>query len=166
MIFRCILPDWAKEENQSLPKVQEGEFSPERIEELNKQGYNIYWLPNSPTEYVPGHNVDGADIDHFDFVFIDMDLKEHKHESKEAFIDLVLEEGMLNPTLITDSGNGIHVYWAVSDLGGLDFLRLQRRLCRRYVTDEAVSKIYQLMRFPGTMNTKVKDDLKLCQTIY
>jgi len=94
-----------------------------------------------------------------------MDLKEGKWESKEKFIQ-ILYKFILKPSLIVDSGNGIHAYWDVQDLDAISFLRLQRRLCRTFQTDEAVSKIYQLMRLPGTVNTKKEDDLKVCEIVY
>ena len=164
MIIRAILPEWAAQQNPSLPKVKEGQFSSEEISSLNAQGYNIYFLPNHPSQYTPGVTVDGSHIDRFEYVFVDMDLKEGVYKSKDDFIQEVgfFEE----PTMINDSGNGIHVYWKVSDLDAKSFLSLQRRLCRHLKTDEAVSKIYQLMRLPGTNNTKVQGQLKECKTIY
>lgn len=164
MIIRAILPDWAKQENPSLKKVQEGDYDNEKIENLNYLYYNIYFLPNYPSLYDPGKTVDGTAIDVFDYVFVDMDLKDGFYTSKEQFIAL-LENFSLKPTRIVDSGNGIHAYWKISDLNGKNYLRLQRRLLRLFHTDESVATIYQLMRLPGTVNTKKKDDLKLCTII-
>jgi hypothetical protein len=94
-----------------------------------------------------------------------MDLKEGKHQSKDSFLEIVDSCG-ITPTYVSDSGHGIHVYWAVSDLDAMSFLKLQRRLCRKYNTDEAVSKIYQLMRVPGTVNTKNKDHPVPCVDLH
>lgn len=159
MVYRCILPAWG---SPDLKKVVEGELLDERIKELNSSGYNIYFLPNYPSSYDPAVTVDGSHIDTFNFVFVDMDLKEGKHSSKESFISLLEQCPELKPSYIVDSGNGIHAYWQVSDLDAMSFLRLQRRLVRKFNTDEAVAKIYQLMRLPGTLNTKVRDSLKPC----
>ena len=165
MVYRCILPDWAAKERPDLRRVVEGEFTHERLKELNSQGYNCYFLPNYPSVYDSNTTVDGSSIDTFNFVFCDMDLKEGKHQSKDSFLEIVDSCG-ITPTYVSDSGHGIHVYWAVSDLDAMSFLKLQRRLCRKYNTDEAVSKIYQLMRVPGTVNTKNKDHLVPCVDLH
>lgn len=164
MIYRCILPSWASESSPHLRKVQEGEFNPEQILELNSQYYNIYFLPNYPSHYEPGVTVDGSQIDTFEYVFVDFDLKEGKWANKQDFLSY-LHEFLLKPSVVTDSGNGIHAYWQVKDLDAMSFLKLQRRLTRHFITDEAVAKIYQLMRVPGTINTKNPDDLKLCEVL-
>lgn len=89
-----------------------------------------------------------------------MDLKDGKY-TKENFVSSL----DIQPTYIIDSGNGVHAYWQVEDLNAENFLRLQRRLCRKYKTDEAVCKIYQLMRVPDTYNTKEEGNPKLCEQI-
>lgn len=165
MIYRCILPDWAKSENPTLAKVLEGPFTEAEIKSYNDIGYNIYYLPNHPSKPPLRDFVDGSDIDTFEYVFIDMDLKEKEYENKDAFIHSLSSFSLL-PTSIVDSGNGIHVYWKITDLDAMSFLKLQRRLYRQFKTDPAVSKIYQLMRVPGTVNTKDFEDLKFCECIY
>lgn len=121
----------------------------------------MYWLPNSISSYDPGIVAEGSQVDQFNYVFVDMDLKEGKYKNKQEFIDMVLEFGM-EPTHIVDSGNGVHVYWQLSDLDAMSYLRLQRRLIRCFHTDEAVCKLFQLMRAPDTMNTKEKSNFKTC----
>ena len=164
MIYRCILPGWAKESHPHFPFVREGEFTDDQLRGLNSQGYNCYYLPNYPKVYDPATTVDGTHIDTFTCVFVDMDLKSGEYQTKSDFLAAVGETG-LTPSRVVDSGNGTHVYWNVSDLDAQSYLRLQRRLCRLLKTDEAVSKIYQLMRVPGTWNTKVSEDFKLCETL-
>ena len=160
MIYRCIAPNWAN----LTPKVIEGEYTNEQIETHNTNGYNIYYLPNFPANYDISRPVDGTDIDTFEWVFVDFDLKSKTYASKEDFVTTVKCYPLL-PTKIIDSGNGIHVYWRVTDLDVMSYLKLQRRLMRLFNTDEAVTKIFQLMRLPGTVNTKDPDDLKLCTLI-
>lgn len=165
MVYRLILPEWAKIKDNSLKRVIEGEFSAEKLIDFNNLGYNVYYLPNYPSVYNPNEIVEGSHIDVFEYLYVDMDLKEKKHSSKDEFIEFVGTIG-LEPSKIVDSGNGVHVYWRVTDLDALTFLKLQRRLIRLYNTDEAVAKIYQLMRLPGTLNTKDPSELKYCQLIY
>lgn len=166
MLYRCIAPQWLMDESPDSRRVYEGEFSQERIEELNALGYNIYFLPNYPKEYVPGTTVSGSQIDTFDFVFCDMDLKDKKYPGKLEFIQHILKFDDLTPTYAVDSGGGVHLYWQVADLDAMSYLKLQRRLIRKFDTDEAVGQIYQLMRAPGTVNTKLKDEPRLCDYMF
>lgn len=151
MIFRCILSPWAQDGRKK--SVVEGEFTDEYLHDLNRQGYSIYFFPNPPSIYNGDRPVRGSDIDNFYYVFVDMDLKSKYYESKDQFLK-ALECFKLEPSFIVDSGNGVHAYWGVNDLDALSFLRLQRRLCRYFTTDEAVSKICQIMRAPGFLNVK------------
>jgi len=167
VIYRCILPDWAVKQFPERRKVVEGEFSDERLKALNDEGYNIYFLPNYPSTYESSKPVDGLDIDVFDFVFVDFDMKSGVYESKDAFVTaLKTSLWVPMPTFIVDSGNGVHAYWNISDLDAMSFLKLNRRLCRIFNTDEAVSKIYQLMRVPGTINTKHEGRPVPCDYLY
>jgi KaiC/GvpD/RAD55 family RecA-like ATPase len=162
-LVRMILPPWAVA--QGKRRVIEGLFTDEQISDFNASGYSIFYLPNYPSRYEKGTTVDGTHIDRFEWVFVDMDLKEGQFESKDDFI-ATLADFSLTPTKVVDSGNGVHVYWKVSDLDAMSFLRLQRRLCRRLNTDEAVGKLYQLMRLPGTINTKRQDNQVPCELLF
>lgn len=164
MIYRCIAPTWLKDESSNIPATLEGEFTEEQIEQINKEGYNVYFFPNHPSTYDPNVSVNGSNIDQFNFVFVDMDLKDNQYNSADEFIERLNQFSLL-PTSIVKSGNGVHAYWLVKDLDAVGYLRLQRRLCRYFRTDEAVSKICQLMRVPYTYNTKAKDTRKLCEAI-
>lgn len=166
MVYRCILPNWAATKFPNLKKVVEGELSDEEIKRLNSLGYSIYFLPNFPSAYIPDTTVDGSHIDSFNFVFVDFDLKAGKYESKECFMQYLRQFTELLPTFIVDSGNGVHAYWQVDDLDAMSFLRLQRRLMRKFDTDDAVAKIYQLMRVPGTINTKHEAAQKSCEYLF
>src|SRR5271165_615518 len=146
MLYRLIPPAWLDK------PILEGEYTDAEISKLNKIGYNVYSFPNPPTgEYTTP--VNGSHITEFQYVFVDMDLKSKVYPDKETFIEIVAEIGIA-PSKVVDSGNGIHVYWKVDNLDAMSYLRFQRRLCRKFCTDEAVSKICQLMRVPNTLNTK------------
>lgn len=164
MLIRAIKAPWV--EDTTLPNVIEGDYDMDEALDINQLGYNTYELPNYPSVYTPGVVVDGTHIDTFKWVFVDFDLKSNTYKSKEAFIEALWANEALLPTRIVDSGGGVHAYWAVSDLDAKSCLRFQRRLCRLLKTDEAVSKIYQLMRLPGTTNVKLKDSPRICQIIF
>lgn len=156
---RLIAPKWLNE------KPIEGFLSEDEIVNYNSIGYNVFVWPNHPKRYPTGHPVKGSDIDKFNYVFVDYDSKSNVYTSKNAFIEEVVNSGLL-PTRINDSGNGIHIYWAVTDLDANSYLRLQRRLVRRFKTDEATCNLAQLMRLEGTLNTKNQDNYLLCETLY
>jgi len=162
MLIRAILPVWAIKKFPNLSRVVEGERNEQQIQELNSKNYNIYYLPNHPAIYDPSKIVDGQDIDVFHYVFVDLDMKHGAYTDKEAFLERLGEFALL-PSRIIDSGNGIHAYWRVTDLDAMSYLKLQRRLCRELNTDDAVAKIYQLMRVAGTYNTKEENNFKLCE---
>lgn len=164
MIIRAILPSWATQKFPDRRRVVEGELNETKIKKLNELFYNIYYLPNHPTNYDSTRNVEGSDIDTFKYVFVDMDLKEGKYPSKDAFYE-ALGYADIPPSRVVDSGNGVHVYWQVSDLDAMSYLKLQRRLMRKFNTDEAVGQIFQLMRLPGTVNTKHEDKMSLCEEL-
>jgi hypothetical protein len=139
-----IAPKWLMENEPSTKRVIEGMLSDDEIVELNVRGYNAYYFPNAPKQYVPGVSVDGSLIDDFRFVFVDMDLKDGHYPSKDAFLQALAKAP--EPTQVVDSGNGVHAYWQVSDLDAMSYLKLSRRLMRYLNTDEAVGQILQLMR--------------------
>lgn len=144
--------------------VLEGEFTNNEIAKYNTEDfYNVYTLPNHPAEYLGG-TVDGSLIDTFEWVFVDFDLKSGTYATKEEFLEALAL--FLTPTRVVDSGNGIHAYWKVQDLDAMSYLRLQRRLVRHLHTDPATCMIMQLMRLPNTLNTKDKNNLKLCETVF
>src|SRR5580698_837846 len=125
MVFRLIAPDWAK-----LPKkTLEGQFNDADLRALNEQGYNVYYFVNQPNSVEAGKPVDGSQITKFDWVFIDVDLKDKVYESKEECISII-QDLDLQPTQIVDSGNGIHSYWRVTNMDAMSYLRFQRRLMR------------------------------------
>lgn len=172
--YRLIKPDWAKrtlENGQPNPKfvqdindmknTHEGyNFTPEFIKQKNDEGYNCYFFPNHPSRDVYAEGVialAGKHIDTFNFLFVDMDLKDKIYENKEEFLKK-LADFPLKPTMVVNSGNGIHAYWSVTDLTRDSYVFGQLALLKYFRTDESVFTVLQLMRLPGTMNTKRHGD--------
>lgn len=167
--YRLVKPVWAQptlangEANPKFVKnfpgnnVVEGvDFTPEFLQEKNSLGYNVYFFPNRPSRDVYSEGVkhlNGRSIDVFEYVFVDMDLKDGVYETKQHFLDK-LAEFTLKPTFVVDSGNGVHAYWRVTDLNRADYVLLQFALLQHFQTDESVWTVLQLMRLPGYFNTK------------
>jgi KaiC/GvpD/RAD55 family RecA-like ATPase len=165
MIYALLPSPWLKEEDTNSMPIQ-GNYTTDQLLDYNARGYNIYWYPNySKLVTNPKSWFKDADIDTFEWVYVDMDLKEKKWNSKEHFLEFVVSQP-LTPTQIVDSGNGIHVYWKIEGLDAKSFLQINRKLARLYLSDLAVGKIKQLMRLPNTINTKDKQNPKLCSILF
>ncbi len=179
MFYRLTKPNWAKKklsngndnpdflEELSGPDVIEGCLSEEEVTDLNEFGYNSYFFPNHPSTNVYENEVrhlSGKHIDTFNCIFLDMDLKDQIYASKEAFLE-ELKGFELAPSLVVDSGNGIHAYWYMSDLTRETYIRAQFGLITRFKTDPSIWTVLQLMRVPGSLNTKRHKDYKRSETV-
>jgi len=167
--YRLIKPDWGKplldngKSNSSFfqeikgPDVLEGfNYSNEFLNEKNQQGYNIYFFPNHPSKdvYLDGiKHLSGKHIDTFNFIFVDMDLKDEVYASKEDFVEKLISFP-IKPTMVVNSGNGIHAYWKIENLTRDSYVIAQLALINYFKTDESVFTVLQLMRLPGCLNTK------------
>ncbi len=164
MLHVALPPDWLREQNPQVAPIQK-EMSENEILDLNERGFNLYYYPNYPSIVSNQGFVKAYEIDTFEWVFVDYDLKSGVYEDANEFIQL-LWAFPLKPTKIIDSGWGIHAYWRVTDLDAMSYLRLSRRLMRLFKTDEAVTQLKQLMRLPNTVNTKKPNNYKLCEHIF
>lgn len=169
MFYRLIKPDWAKplkangETNPEFVKEIQGpdvienyNLSPEFLSEKNNQGYNLYFFPNHPSRDVYSEGIkhlSGKHIDVFNFVFVDMDLKDEVYKTKEEFFD-VLSKFPVKPTMVVNSGNGVHAYWRINNLTRDTYVITQLALINHFKTDESIYTVLQLMRLPGFLNTK------------
>lgn len=177
--YRLIKPQWAQptlangEPNPKFvasidgPNTIEGIFTPEFLTKQNQLGYSIYFFPNRPSTdvYAAGvKHLSGKHIEVFNYVFIDMDLKDGKYASKEEFL-LKLNQFVLKPTMVVDSGNGIHAYWEINDLNRSSYVITQLALLNYFETDESVWTVLQLMRVPQYFNTKRHGDYVLAKIL-
>jgi hypothetical protein len=176
--YRLIKPDWAKptikkENNPEFvkevagPNVIEGCIKPQDVTELNKQGYNAYWFPNHPDTNVYENKVkylSGSMINVFNYVFVDMDLKDGVYKDKAHFLS-VLEAFPVKPTLTVSSGNGVHAYWRIENLTRDQYVITQMALINHFNTDPSVYTVLQLMRLPGSLNTKNPNEFKIANIV-
>lgn len=171
--YRLVKPIWAQPtlaNNEPNPKFIEAidgpntyegcGFTPEFLQQKNDQGYNIYFFPNHPSTdvYAAGTKyLNGRNIDVFNFVFVDMDLKDGKYTSKDDFLQK-LRTFPLKPSMVVDSGNGIHAYWRMTDLTRSMFVITSLGLIKHFQTDQSIWTVLQLMRVPEYNNTKRHKD--------
>lgn len=172
MFIRMIKPGWARpaldngNSNPEFKKEIEGpnviegcSFTDEFISSKNQEGYNVYFFPNHPSTdvYEKGvHALAGKHIDVFNYVFVDMDLKDKVYETTEDFLKKV-GSFPIKPTMTIKSGHGVHVYWKITDLTRDAYVFLQVGLLKHFKTDESIYTVLQLMRLPGSINTKQLD---------
>ena len=165
MFCRLIPPTWLKEQGT---RVEEGVFEENYIEKKNKEGFGAYWFPNHPSSNIYSKEkkyLSGKDIDTFNFLFVDMDLKDENWKSKAEFIN-ELSKFEIRPNKIVDSGNGVHAYWKIDDLKRCEYVRTQMKLIRYFKTDESIWTTLQLMRIPGSINTKNQQEFKPAEIVY
>jgi hypothetical protein len=180
--FRLLKPLWGQKSINVGGEVQnnpayveevkgqntlEGCFSDEVIAEKNTAGYNVYWFPNHPSSNIYSEEkkyLNGRDIDVFEWVFVDMDLKDKIYDTKEEFFEK-LSEFPHKPTLTVVSGNGVHAYWRIEDLTRELYLYLQLQLIQHFKTDDSIWTVLQLMRWPGSLNTKKHGEFKQTEEI-
>jgi hypothetical protein len=175
--YRLVKPVWAQptlangEPNPKFVEALDGPntyeaagYTQEFLQQKNAQGYNCYFFPNHPSTdvYAAGTKyLNGRNIDVFNYVFVDMDLKDGKYASKDDFLQK-LRGFPLKPSMVVDSGNGVHAYWRISDLDRSMYTITQLALIKHFQTDESIWTVLQLMRVPGLMNTKRHKDYVPC----
>lgn len=87
--------------------------------------------------------------------------------SKEDNADRLLKYKNV-PSYIVDSGNGLHAYWVLDEpCSDLDLIEgINRKLVQDFDGDSHSWNINRLLRLPGTVNRKDKDNPKDCSVIY
>lgn len=175
MIYTILPPPWLRDANASArPKQLNCDL--DTALRWNEAGYGLFYYPNGvsaeawnliPVNPKSGRKrfIQAPDIDKFEYVILDFDAKHGKYESVEAFIEVLLDF-KLTPTSIRKSGRGVHALWRVSDLDAMSYLRLTRRLAATYNTDPAVAMVKQLLRVPGSWNTKDPDNFLQCELFF
>lgn len=118
---------------------------------------NVYITPN--TIYVPFRRVEN--IRQFRALFLDFDnIGEDKHYVSYNIFELAAQDVIPMPTMIVDSGRGLHVYWRIKnapygalyswqEIEDMLYHRLKHLGADRQATDAT-----RLLRLPNTINSK------------
>ena len=139
----------------------------EIVEELHEQN-DVFIAPN--TMYIPKRRVEN--IRQFRSLFQDIDCSKLGFEKAETVYliwELYHEGKIPKPTMVTDSGRGIHLYWRIQNApyGALNtwqelqdyiYYNLKHLGADRQATDSA-----RVLRLPGTINSKNKFN---CEVLY
>lgn len=137
----------------------------EVVEEFNGES-NVFVTPN--TTYKPERGVNN--IRQFRALYIDIDGIEgdQLYVSYKIF-ELVELEKIPKPTMIVDSGRGLHVYWRIKNApyGALyTWQELEDMLyqnLKEYGADIKATDGARVLRLPGTINSKNNQE---CRIIY
>jgi hypothetical protein len=145
--FRSIKGGNVKDLNRHYNKHTEGV-----LQQLNKQGYEIYFVPNTG-----GYK--NQQITKFNCVFVDLDCG---RDSKGNYyeIDFVgeykeiklseLRDFVYHPSYIVETRNGLHAYWLLEDGVKLEqFKECELRLIDYFNGDKAVKNPARLLRVPS-----------------
>ncbi|MDK2800584.1 MAG: hypothetical protein PWQ70_2203 [Clostridiales bacterium] len=139
-----------------------------KLSELNKQGYNIYFVVN-------GGGTKKPEINKINAVFIDFDCG--RNENKNYYPLEVIKQYKINcldkikqfrykPSIIVETRNGLHVYWLVNKGATIDqFIECQLRLIQYFGSDAAVKTPERVMRVPGYYWTKDIENKFMCEVI-
>lgn len=128
----------------------------EMLERYNQNDFNIYAGTNprkapglSGDEHVKLARSIFADFDHIE----NGDL-----EPSEFILKKIKEAKLPKPTMLIDSGHGIHVYWLLEEpLVDLSQWKLiQQRLIVTLDSDKSIKNPERIMRLPGFWNVKKK----------
>ena len=137
------------------------------VEELHEQN-DVFVAPN--TMYIPRRRVEN--IRQFRSLFQDIDCENlglEKAETVYLIWELYYEGKIPKPTMVTDSGRGVHLYWRIQNApyGALNtwqelqdyiYYNLKHLGADRQATDSA-----RVLRLPGTINSKNQVN---CKVIY
>ena len=126
----------------------------------------VYVTPN--TTYIPFRRVEN--IRQFRALFLDFDnIEGDKVYVGHMILELADEGKIPRPTMITDSGRGIHVYWKIehAPYGALySWQEIEDMLYHRLKhlgADKQATDASRLLRLPNTINSK---NDKLCAVMY
>jgi putative DNA primase/helicase len=101
-------------------------------------------------------------------LFADFDFDGGSFSIPADALSRVSERGLPSPTIAVETGNGVHVWWRLSEpLTDLaKFTELQRRIAKRLGSDPKVIDPPRIMRLPGTFSNVEKsvDPTTGCRT--
>lgn len=123
--------------------------------QLNSGGNNIYFTPNEPHSNC-GHKPNKSQIVRIRAAYVDIDAyKPGSAFDKDGAHRAVLAD---KPTLVIDSGNGLHAYWELAEpveatpenVAMVE--AVNRALVARYGGDPAATNVDRVLRVSGTVN--------------
>lgn len=133
-----------------------GTAAPKAFQEVKgKQDY--YTTPNS--YFIPKRA--SKNIRHFRALYIDLDLTDYSKNEAIYEVALLSGQGIIpEPTMIVDSGRGLHLYWRINHAPKQAIWTWQEledhlyRQLKHLGADAKVTDSARLLRLPGTINSR------------
>jgi len=136
---------------------------------------NIFYSTGS---FKPGASREGKDVVYKKSFYLDLDCGPGKDftskaEALKKYKKFQKAAGILPPNIIVDSGNGLHLYWALTQPIPADkwfkIAELLKRVCDDldFPADKAItSDRARILRAPDTTNNKSANNPKPCRVIH
>jgi hypothetical protein len=122
----------------------------------DRPGWGVYTCVSTMLDEKRHHSKES--IKEIPALHIDIDLKDLAIDSKDDVVRKLKAQLRLPPSIVVDSGNGIHAYWRFKEACGAgDIERIEdalKLLCDLVGGDQKVTQPSAVMRLPGTHNTK------------
>ncbi|MBN1658273.1 MAG: DUF927 domain-containing protein [Anaerolineae bacterium] len=139
-----------------------------KLQAANEAGRNVYF----GVGLREGQRGKKEDVIEIPAVWVDLDEKDFREGKAEALRALERMPPELPPSIILDSGHGIHAYWLVEPVvmpngnGEADLVeRTLRGLAHHLGGDPSVADIARIMRLPGFFNVKDRANPVPCQIL-
>jgi len=128
------------------------EVLPDMVE-MNKHGWHIYAGANPRKDYGLSFDVN---VPLCRCVFADFDHIETDGISWADYVDQkIADAGLPEPTLVMNSGHGIHAYWRLAEPAEPEiWTQTQKRLSAALESDPVIHNPERIMRLPGFRNHK------------
>lgn len=124
---------------------------------------NTYWQPNKSTKDIRHLNGFALDFDYYK-------KRKYMKLSPQEFYDKELRNRLpMQPTAVVDSGRGLYVVYAFRHCSK-ERIKLYRAIYRAFLDlfkdygmDAAATNVTQVIRLPGTCNSKVLKDVEILE---
>lgn len=133
------------------------DITEEVIERQQKDGYNVYYGVASRSEDYKVFNLSA--------LWVDVDYKDLKDGvlPKESTVIGQMMSSLIPPSLVVNSGHGIHSYWCLREpTTDFEFAKdVLKRLALTFNGDSCYD-VTRILRLPGSLNLKDKDNPLPC----
>jgi len=142
----------------------------EHVDELNQKGYGVYYALTPKKRRQPrGKRSKEADTACCQVLWADIDLKENAYKTKADAYQALCDFD-IPPTVIIDSGGGLHSLWRIDPVAVTrhtltDIKATLKGIALALKSDPHVAELARVFRLPGTINTKPERDGARCEIV-
>jgi len=136
-----------------IPKTKQGQFVDVHLD-IHKRNKRHVWVGVGPRDKVGSTNPALLRA-----LWVDLDASVTTQEGLDAALN---QSGLPEPTMVVWSGNGYHLYWALSTSVKGDDIRAYARGVHSALPSDNTHDPTRVMRVPGTWNFKDEEHPKQC----